>query len=111
MFTEDGMYYEIVDMKLSNGLELKGCRYSGGSYETEESVGATDLAGGLRRVEITHTESGEVEELNNVWLEGYAGRPEGGSRFSIRELGYYEREELKLKANVEYLAMMMGVEL
>lgn len=112
MWTPDGMYYEIVDIKLSNGLELKGCRSDGGGYVTERVLSASDLAGGLRRVSITHTESGEVEELSNLWLEYCLPLSEGkGTRFLIRELGYYEREELKLKSNVEYLAMMMGVEL
>lgn len=48
MLTEDGKSYELVD--------LKGCRSSGGSYKTEESVRAVDLAGDLRQVEIVPRE-------------------------------------------------------
>ena len=111
MIDELGMEYRVVDVKFSNGLELKGCERRGDTYVTGEAVSASDLAGGLHRVEVKDTESGSVEEYENVWLEGVRDVRGGRKAIDMRELGYYEREAMKLRSDVEYLAMMTGVEL
>ena len=102
----------IVDVKFSNGFELKGVRDLGGIWITEAKVRATDLAGGLRRVEVTDRETGVTNIMCDLWLESCAELADGsGTSIMVRELGYFERQSLKLKSDVEYLAMMTGVEL
>lgn len=109
--TDDGMVYEVADVKFSNGLELKGCEMHGLTCVTSEAVGMNDLAGGLRRVEVKDADSGEVREYVDLWLDGVRGVRGGRTAIDLRELGYAEREALKLRSDVEYLAMMTGVEL
>lgn len=112
MIDASGNYYDVVDVKLSNGLELKGCKRTGNSYRTPEVIKLKELSGGLRRVEVRNTETGEVEEYADLWLEECRELPEGkGTVIRMRELGYYERQDMQLKANVEYIAMMTGVEI
>ena len=110
MDEEYGAVEVRADVKFSNGLELKGCVVNGDEYITDRSVSVKDLAGGLRRVEVKYA-GGGMNEYADVWLDSCEGISGGGTRIVMRELGYYEREEMKWRSNVEYLAMMMGVEL
>ena len=100
-------------VKLSNGFEFVA--YPGlESWESESALSEQSFSGGLRHVEIECVEGedndGLARTLENAILE-YVYREDGRSKFMMRELGYGEREAMKLRSDVEYIAMMTGVEL
>ncbi|MBQ7154865.1 MAG: hypothetical protein IJR85_04850 [Synergistaceae bacterium] len=99
------------DLTLSNGETLRCWGYAGGNaFEYDGELGREKFAGGLREVVLKRAGSEESETLRNAVLD-YCETREGVTYFSVRELGYEERKMEELRGNVEYIAMMTGVEL
>lgn len=108
------MSYSVT---LSNGKSFGSLGVSGDYFVSKEAVSAADLAEGMDRVII----SGEPAE-GESWPPIAAGvytnldvvhvfRADGESYICIREHDTSEAEALRDRADIEYLAMMTGVEL
>lgn len=100
------------DVKLGNGREIKGADCYGSIYHSSERLSREDFAGGLGRVEIVSVSNPEsdrvVLERCRLELLEDAG---SGSDFWVSEIPPERLKELELEGNIEYLAMMTGVEL
>ena len=107
----------MYDIRFSNGKKLSGVRIDGSAFASDEKLTRAEIEGGLRVVEIEQTSVSEGDP------EGYSG-----GRYENMSLGYYgehggvleivlnpcnevERAKLQLRGDVDYIAMMTGVEL
>ena len=102
------------DVELSNGKKFSGLKMSGSCFVTEESVKESDFAGGLSLVKVKeYGDDGEVlleYEREHVELGGVF-KVDGEMYLWFLERSEEEKARLKLSADVEYVAMMTGVEL
>ena len=101
-------------VELSNGKVFSGLEMSGTCYVSKVEVKESDFAGGMRRVKVKQTVEGmpcpleyelECAELGGVF------KNDGEWYFWFLERSAEETARLKLSADVEYVAMMTGVEL
>ena len=106
----------MYSVTLSNGVKLTGLHVNGSAFETQEDVSREDLAGGLRRVVVKRESEDEGEgympegEYENMKL-GYYGRHGGVLQFVLCEADAREQELLRLRGDIDYVAMISGVEL
>ena len=102
------------DVELSNGKKFSGLKMSGSCFVTEESVNESDFAGGLSLVKVKeYGDDGEVLlEYERELVElGGVFKVDGEMYLWFLERSEEEKARLKLSADVEYVAMMTGVEL
>ena len=103
-------------IRLSNGKELTGLHLNGSAFETEEDMKFEDIVGGLRHVVIEQTEAEEWKpedvagEYDNMMV-GYIGRHGGVTQLVLNAADEEEQERLKVRADIDYIAIMTGVEL
>lgn len=100
------MSYTIT---LADGTELKDVSLNGNNYiSSDKEIGNALTPVNLTSVAISDgdiTEHHENMVLDNLWTQG------DGTHFLIRDMTPAELEQARIKANMEYLAMMMDVEL
>ena len=107
----------MYTITLSNGRKLTGLRVNGSAFETTDEITREELLGGLKRVVIrsdggTAEVEGYVPEGEYEYMTlGYYGRHGGVLQFVLNEADEVEREGLKLRGDIDYVAMMTGVEL
>ena len=108
------MSYSVT---LSNGKAFNPLTVSGDCYESEEHITADMFSGGMSKVIIR--KHGNDEEMGCPFEPGeYTGLELGGV-FSADGKSYFwftrpseeELARLKDRADIDYLAMMTGVEL
>ncbi len=102
---------------LSDGTAITRLHLNGSVFETTQTITREDIEGKLRHVRIVRTEPYEDTDM-----EGLAGE------YESMKLGYFmkhgevtqilllprdeaEAEKLQLRGDIDYLAMMTGVEL
>ena len=101
---------------LSNGVELKNLTLNGNCFVSKAPVSEQTFSGGLNRVVITGTQDGfepsayELGEHRAMELGGVF-RLEGEYYFWLSEPDAEQLARLKDRADIDYLAMMMGVEI
>ena len=111
----------IYTLKFSDGSQMTGLKLNGNNFVSLVEVKAADFRGKLSRVEITGAGEGseagplglhEHMELVQVahYTQGEHGLPDGWY-FVLREVSAEEYARKELEGNVEYIAMMTGVEL
>ena len=109
------MSYSVI---LSDGKSLSGLEVSSDYFVSKAEVRAEDFEGRLARIEVVDDggevvseaaplEVGEHEdmELFNLF------KTDGQWYFCLRERDKSEAESLRDRADIEYIAMMTGVEL
>ncbi|MBQ7216811.1 MAG: hypothetical protein IJS39_12610 [Synergistaceae bacterium] len=107
------MSYSVI---LSNGTELRDLRLSGNCFVSKVPVSAETFSGGLDRVTISGTQDGiepcayELGEHKAMEL-GRVFTVSGEWYFWLEEPSTEELRRLKDRADIEYIAMMTGVEL
>lgn len=108
------MSYSI---NLSNGTTLSGLKISGTCFVSKSAVSEQTFIGGLDRVSISGS-AAEGEQMCPYELGEHRGMELGGVfkldgewYFWLTEPNAEELAMLKVQADVEYLAMMSGVEL
>ncbi len=111
------MTYTIT---LSNGRVLTGLTLNGTVFRYGGHVEREDLAGGLRRVVITRAGEPDAEAVNleadmsgeyECMTLGYYKSGEGFTEFQLNARDERSVEMLRLRADVDYMAMLSGVEL
>lgn len=97
---------------LSDGTQLKDLRLSGNNYISETEVTEDMFKGKLSKVIVEGKEDGqdvknEYEHMELVQIVHY----EDGYYFVLRELSQQELRDEKIQSNLDYLAMMVDVDL
>lgn len=93
---------------LADGTELSELELNGNNFLTENNVTAEMFKDNLSPVTINDGENDEVHE--NMALVQIS-RIGGKNAFILRDLTDAELKELKLRADIEYIAMMAEIEL
>ena len=111
----------IYTLKFSDGSQMTGLKLNGNNFVCVVEVIASDFRGKLSHVEISGvgegSEAGPIglhEHMELVQVAHYTqvehGVPDGWY-FVLREVSAEEYARKELEGNVEYIAMMTGVEL
>jgi hypothetical protein len=110
----DMIFWGTYDVTLGNGRVLRNVRQSGCIFRSAERLSEADFAGGLGRVELKRLDgegAGEVEVMRHCEIALLEDVPGGGSDFWVRPMSAEKRRQMEIDSNIEYLAMMTGVEL
>ncbi len=97
---------------LSDGTEITDLRKNGNNFVSETEITENDFKGKLSKVIIEGKEDGqkikeEYEHMELVQVVQY----EDGYYFILRELSERELKDEKIQSNLDYLAMMVDVDL
>ena len=100
-------------LTLDNGRVVTGAEFSGNTWITSQEVSAETFSGGLSAVKVSGTDPAEGEsdprgEYENLRLDGIYKLGER-TCFVLSESRVTEAE--RLRSDVDYMAMMLGVEL
>lgn len=106
----------MYTVKLSNGRELKGLGRSYDMFTSEEPLDAGIFAGGLNGVVVEYDGEGEEPDYPKAGRYEHAQvsqvvKSGGLWVFGLRETPERVIEEQRVRADLEYIAMMCGVEL
>lgn len=97
---------------LADGTQLKNLRLSGNNFISETEITEDIFKGKLSKVIVEGKEDGqdvknEYEHMELVQIVHY----EDGYYFILRELSQQELRDEKIQSNLDYLAMMVDVDL
>lgn len=97
---------------LSDGTKFENLKVNGSYYITEKAITEKDFKGKLSKVIIEETENDKTvkTEYNHMELIQIL-HYEDGYYFALRELSQDEIDKITIQSNIEYLAMMTGVDL
>lgn len=94
---------------LADGTVLSGLRLNGNTFVSEVPIDNAAFDGNCSPVIIS---DGETEEIHDNMAPVPCAQPVKGEYwFVLRDLAPEELREMQTEANIEYLAMMTGVEL
>ena len=93
---------------LADGTEIAGLRLNGNNYISATSITAEMFDGNCAPVVINDGENDEIHE--NMELVQITHMTDG-YWFILRDLTETELEQLRIRADIEYIAMMAGVDL
>lgn len=101
---------ESFKITLADGTQLKNLKLNGNNYISKTKIIEDDFKGKLSKVIIeneTKKTSEEFEHMELVQIVHY----EDGYYFILRELSEQELKDIKIQGNLDYLAMMVDVDL
>lgn len=101
---------ESFKITLADGTQLKNLKLNGNNYISKTKITENDFKGKLSKVIIeneTEKTSEEFEHMELVQIVHY----EDGYYFVLRELSEQELKDIKIQGNLDYLAMMVDVDL
>lgn len=101
----DEKIYVII---LADGTEIKDLRINGNNFISREPIDALIFEGNCSPVTITDGENEEIHEnmeLVQITLVGEY------YWFVLRDLSAAELEKIKMQSDIEYVAMMAGIEI
>ena len=106
------MSYTLI---LSNGEVIQGVERNGLTWQTKQEVTEGTFRGGLRSVKVEGPEPEEgMEDLRGVYerqrLDALYRTGEWTS-FVLTGVSAEDEEKLRLRGDIDYVAMMTGVEL
>lgn len=99
---------KLYSVTLADGTAFKNLRLNGNNFISKAPVNAEAFKGNCSPLTISDGENQEVHEhaeLVQVTVDG------GEYWFVIRDLSPEELRQIKLRSDIEYLAMMSGIEL
>ena len=102
------MENKIYTITLADGTELGGLSLNGDNFISKTPVAAEAFEGNCSPVRIS---DGESEALHENMDLVQVTRVGGDYWFVLRDLSADELAQLQIRADIEYLAMMAGVEL
>lgn len=98
---------------LADGTKLENLSLNGNNFVSETIITEDDFKGKLLKVKIEgKTEDGQeiAEEHEHIELVQIA-HYEDGYYFVLRDITEAELEKMKMKSDIEYLAMMSDIDL
>ena len=100
-----GDHIEKIPIALSNGTELTGLELNGNNYISKEALTEETFNDGLSPVAI----NGEVHD--QMALAQCIQHEDGRTWFILRDVTAEEVAQAKLRADIDFLALMTDVEL
>lgn len=98
----------LYTITLADGTELKNLLLNGNNFISGKALHRSTFEYNLDTVTIS---DGETEsEYHNMDLVHLTKMPDGKYWFTLRELSKKEIEDAKLRADIDYLYMMTGVD-
>lgn len=98
----------IYKITLADGTEIAGLRLNGNNFISNAPVEADVFEGNCTPVIINDGENDEIHENMELVQVTRMGNEYW---FVLRDLSEAELEQLRIRADIEYIAMMAGVEL
>lgn len=99
---------KTYSVTLADGSVISGLKLNGNNYISKTPVTAEQFAGKLTTVVISDgEESQEFTNMDLIHVTKYADE----YWFALRELSEAELKEIKLRADLEFIAMMADIEL
>lgn len=101
---------ESFKITLADGTQFKNLKLNGNNYISKTKITEEDFKGKLSKVIIeneTEKTSEEFKHMELVQIVHY----EDGYYFVLRELSEQELKDIKIQGNLDYLAMMVDVDL
>ncbi len=101
---------ESFKITLADGTQFKNLKLNGNNYISKTKITEDDFKGKLSKVIIeneTEKTSEEFKHMELVQIVHY----EDGYYFVLRELSEQELKDIKIQGNLDYLAMMVDVDL
>ena len=101
---------ESFKITLADGTQFKNLKLNGTNYISKTKITEDDFKGKLSKVIIeneTEKKSEEFKHMELVQIVHY----EDGYYFVLRELSEQELKDIKIQGNLDYLAMMVDVDL
>ncbi len=101
----DEKIYKII---LADGTEIENLRLNGNNYISEDEISKDVFAGNCSPVTISDGETSEIHE-NMECVQVIKNKAEYW--FVLRDISPNELIQMKMQSDIEYVAMMSGVEL
>ncbi len=99
---------KIYAITLADGTVIENLKLNGNNFISENPVSADIFDGNCSPVVISNEDYDEKHEhMELVQVAEYDGQ----YWFILRDLSYEELDKIKTRSDIEYLAMMAGVEL
>lgn len=99
---------KIYIITLANGTEIGNLRLNGNNFISKAPIDTTIFEGNCSSVTIRNGESEEIHEN----MELVQITPVGEDYwFVLRDLSAAELEKIKMQSDIEYVAMMAGIEI
>lgn len=99
---------KVYKITLADGVELSNLRLNGNNFISDLEIEDSMFDGNLSPVTINDENSDEIHD-NMVLVQ--ISKIDGKCAFILRDLTDDELKENKLRADIEYLAMMSEIEL
>lgn len=99
---------QFYKLTLSNGREINGLRMNGNNFISATAITADMFEGGLAPVIISGDGTMEVHE--HMELVQIA-QMNGEYWFVLRDMSQKELDEIRIRADVDFIAMMSDIEL
>ena len=102
------MEEKIYKITLADGSTIDNLKLNGNNFISEESIDPTIFKGNCSPVVIN---DGFNDELHNHMELVQITEVNGEYWFVLRDISLEELKQIKIQSDIEYLAMMTGVEL
>lgn len=98
---------------LADGTKLENLRLNGNNFVSESEITENDFKGKLLKVKIegTNEDGQEITEEHNHMELVQITHYEDGYYFVLRDISEAELDKMKIKSDIEYLAMMSDIDL
>lgn len=99
---------KIYSITLADGTVIENLRLNGNNYISKEAVNETVFTDNCSPVTIS---DGSFEEIHSSMELVQIVENSGEYWFVLRDLSSNELSQMKMRSDIEYIAMMAGVEL
>ena len=99
---------KIYKITLADGTEIENLTLNGNNFVSKTPIDYTQFEDNLTRVTINDGDNDDIHE--NMEFVGESVM-DGNYLFILRDISAKELADMKLRSDVEYLAMMCDVEL
>jgi hypothetical protein len=103
------MEEKIYKVVLADGVVIDNLRLNGNNLISKKAIDSSIFEGNCSSVVISDGETNEIHE--NMELVQITEPVEGEYWFVLREVSEDELARIKMQSDIEYVAMMSGVEL
>lgn len=99
---------KIYKITLANGSELSDLKLNGNNFISESEITEDMFADNLSPVTIN---DGDTDDVHDNMALVQISKIGGKNAFILRDLTAAELKEIKIRADIEYIAMMAEIEL
>ena len=99
---------KIYKITLANGSELSDLKLNGNNFISESEITEDMFADNLSPVSLS---DGDTDDVHDNMALVQISKIGGKNAFILRDLTAAELKEIKIRADIEYIAMMAEIEL